>query len=165
MDPDKTTSTGPARRERAYTLIEGLVASSILLIGIGAAASMSLAFITQEEISERANKAFSHLENAVALHQAGVPNSRIPGLLPPEPVVTALTFTDRTIAATNTAGGNELVPSTLITVTWRSSGATSSAGTARWTGGVNDQTRSASVEVIRTNPTLAAPLPRVDFFD
>jgi len=161
MNPDKNTSAGSRRLNRAYTLIEALVASSILMIGIGAAASMSLAFITQEEISERANKAFSHLDNAVALYQAGVPNARIPGLLPPEPVVTSLTFTDRTINATNLGA----IPSTLITVTWTANGSTASAGVSRWTGGVQNTTRSASVEVIRTNPTLAAPLPRVDFFD
>lgn len=156
MNPDKTTLTS-----RAYTLIEALVASSILMIGIGAAASMSLAFITQEEISERANRAFGYLENAVTLYQAGVPNARIPGLLPPDPVVTSLTFTDRTINATNL--GN--VPSTLITVTWSANASTASAGVSRWTGGAQNATRTASVEVIRTNPTLAAPLPRVDFFD
>jgi type II secretory pathway pseudopilin PulG len=161
MNPDKTTFPHSPRLSHAYTLIEALVASSILVIGIGAAASMSLAFVTQEEISERANKAFSHLDNAVALYQAGVPTSQIPGLLPPEPVVTSLTFTDRTITATNLGA----IPSTLITVTWTSTGATDDAGTARWTGGVQDTTRTASVEAIRTNPTLAAPLPRVDFFD
>jgi hypothetical protein len=161
MHPDKTTLSRSPRFVRAYTLIEALVASSVLIIGIGAAASMSLAFVTQEEISERANKAFSHLDNAVALHQAGIPNARIPGLLPPEPVVTSLTFTDRTITATNLG----TIPSTLITVTWTANGSTASAGVSRWTGGVQNTTRTASVEVIRTNPTLAAPLPRVDFFD
>jgi len=90
-----------------------------------------------------------------------VPNARIPGLLPPDPVVTSLTFTDRTINATNL--GN--VPSTLITVTWSANASTASAGVSRWTGGAQNATRTASVEVIRTNPTLAAPLPRVDFFD
>jgi Tfp pilus assembly protein PilV len=157
MNPDKPTRS----RISAYTLIEALVASSVLVIGIGAAASMSLAFVTQEEISERASKAFSHLDNAVALYQAGVPNSRISALLPPEPVVTSLTFTDRTIQATNLGA----IPSTLITVTWTANGSTASSGVSRWTGGVQSTTRSASVEVVRTNPTLAAPLPRVDFFD
>jgi hypothetical protein len=161
MHPDNTTLSRSPRFARAYTLIEALVASSVLIIGIGAAASMSLAFVTQEEISERANKAFSHLDNAVALHQAGIPNTRIPGLLPPEPVVTSLTFTDRTIQATNLG----MIPSTLITVTWTANGSTASAGVSRWTGGVQNATRTASVEIIRTNPTLAAPLPRVDFFD
>ncbi len=146
---------------RAYTLIEALVASSILAVGVGAAASMSLAFVTQEEISERSAKAFNHLENAAALHRAGVDPAAIPGLLPHEPVVASLTFTDRTLAAT----GLGSVPSTLITVTWNPSGATGSAGLDRWTGGRSDTTRTASVEVVRTSPVLDSPLPRVDHFD
>ena len=159
MKPDKhTTAPSPVR---AYTLIEALVASSVLMIGISAAASMSLAFITQEEISERSARAFNYLDNAAALHQAGVDSTRVVALLPSEPVVTSLTFTDRTLTATNLGS----VPSTLLTLTWKPNASSSSAGIGRWTGGKDDATRTASVEIVRTNPTLAAPLPRVDFFD
>lgn len=156
-----TLPTGIDRRYRAYTLIEALVASSILMIGIAAAASMSLSFITQEEIAERADKAFARLENAATLYQCGVDSSAIPGLLPPEPVVTSLTFTDRTINATNLGA----IPSVLITATWKSSGSTDTSGVSRWTGGRQDSTRTASIEVIRADRTVAFPLPRVDFFD
>ena len=55
--------THPLSRLRAYTLIEALVASSILAIGMGAASSMSLALITQEQITERSEKAIAYLEN------------------------------------------------------------------------------------------------------
>ena len=149
------------RRKRAYTLIEALVASSILMIGVGAAASMSLAFVTQEEITERAERAFSHLENAAALYRCGVDPASIPSLLPPNPVVTSLTFTNGTLNATNLGA----VPSVVISVTWKSSGAEATSGVSRWTGGRQDSTRTASVEVIRTDRTIPAPLPRVDFFD
>lgn len=159
--PTSTLSQHLTGVTRAYTLIEALVASSILMIGIGAAASMSLAFITQEEISERAARAFTHLDNAVTLYQAGVPAARIPELLPPEPVVVSLTFTESSILATHLGA----IPSTLVTVTWISNGATAGAGLSQWTGGAPNTTRSAAVEAIRTNPTLAAPLPRVDSFN
>ncbi len=153
---------GPRLRHvPGYTLIEALVASSILAIGVSAAASLSLSFITQEEIAERAARASAYLENAAALHRAGIASSRIADLLPPEPAVTSLTFTDRTLPVAGL--GN--VPSTLITITWKSSGATGNSGTNRWTGGKNDTTRTASVEVVRTAATLASPLPRVDHFD
>ena len=131
------------------------------MFGVGAAASMSLAFVTQEEITETAENAFSHLENAATLYQCGVDPATIPLLLPPNPPVTSLTFTDRTLNATNLGA----VPSVLITVTWKSSGATESAGVSRWTGGRDDTTRTASVEVIRSERSVGAPLPRVDFFD
>ena len=57
------------------------------------------------------------------------------------------------------------MPSTLLTVTWKPSDANSSSGVDRWTGGSSTTSRSASINVIRVNPTLASPLPRVDFFD
>ena len=162
MNPDKSISIFPKGRGgiRAYTLIEALVAGGILMIGIGAAASLSLAFLTQEEISERAARACTHLENAVALYQAGVPAARISELLPPEPVVTALTFADSSLSETQLGA----IPSTLVTVTWTSTGATAAAGLSQWTGGDRNTTRSASVEVIRSDPTLPSPLPRVESF-
>ncbi len=148
-------------RKGAYTLIEALVASSILLIGISAAASMSLSFVTQEEITERSVKAFNYLDNATALYQAGVDKSKIAGLLPAEPIVTALTFTDGTINASNLGA----LPSVLISVTYTSTGATTTSATSLWTGGKKDTTRTVSVEVMRTERTLSSPLPRVDTFD
>ncbi len=162
MNPHKSISPFPQGRGgvRAYTLIEALVAGGILMIGIGAAASLSLAFLTQEEIAERAARACTHLENAVVLYQAGVPAARIPELLPPEPIVTALTFTDSSLPEAQLGA----IPSTLVTVTWASTGATAAAGLSQWTGGNHENTRSVSVEVIRTDPTLASPLPRVEAF-
>ncbi len=146
---------------RAYTLIEALVASSLLAVGVGAAASMSLAFVTQEQISERSAKAFNYLENAAALLRAGVDPAAIPGLLPPEPAVASLAFADGTLDA----AGFGPVPSTTVTVAWNPSGATESAGIDRWTGGRSDTLRTASVDVVLAAPVLAAPLPRADHFD
>lgn len=146
---------------RAYTLIEALVASSVLLIGISAAASMSLAFVTQEETGERSARAFNYLENAVALCQAGVDTADIASLLPAESTVTGLTFSNSSRTATNLGA----VPTIVITVEWKPSDATTTSATGKWTGGDRSARRTASVEVLRTQPTLAAPLPRVDFFD
>jgi len=147
-------------RSRAYTLIEALVASSILLIGIAAAASMSLSFVTQEEITERSARAISYLENASALYQAGVDPSRITALLPADPIVISLTFTDSNLNVTNLG----TVPATLVSVTYRSTGATESGSTQRWTGGHKDATRTISVELIRASRYLDSPLPRVQHF-
>ncbi|MEQ1840264.1 MAG: prepilin-type N-terminal cleavage/methylation domain-containing protein [Verrucomicrobiales bacterium] len=146
---------------KAYTLIEALVASSILLLGIAAAASMSLSFVTQEEITERAARAFNYLDNAVALYQSGVDKNSIAALLPAEPVVTALTITDSTINATNLG----TLPSAVISVTYKSTSASESTSLSTWTGGDKTVTRTASVEVIRVNRTLSSPLPRVDHFN
>ncbi len=160
MNPDNYLEK-PAAGRRGYTLIEALVASSILMIGVAAAASMSLSFVTQEEISERSARAFNYLENAAALLHAGVDSSQIASILPPEPVVTSLSFTDRTLMATNFGA----VPSTLVTVAFKANAANAASGLDRWTGGKDDAVRTAAVEIVRTNSTLASPLPRVDFFD
>ncbi len=151
----------PKTAKKAYTLIEALVASSVLLIGISAAASMSLAMVTQEEITERSVKAFNYLDNATALFQSGVDKSKIAAMLPAEPLVTSLTITDQTINATNLG----TLPSALISVTYSTNGATTTSGTSLWTGGQKDTTRTVNVEVIRTSRTLVSPLPRVDNFD
>ncbi len=157
----KKASSDRLCQHRAYTMIEALVASSVLLIGISAAASMSLAFVTQEETAERSARAFNHLENAVSLCQAGVDPATITSLLPPQPIVTSLTFTN----SSRDAGTLTNLPTVVIQMEWKANDASSTSGTTRWTGGDRDARRTASVEVLRTAPVLAAPLPRVDAFD
>ncbi len=147
-------------RSRAYTLIEALVASSVLLIGISAAASMSLSLVTQEEINERSVKVFNYLDNAARLCQMGVDPTEIAALLPSEPAVKSLTFTGRTL----TVAGVGDIPATTITVTYNPAAATVAHTPLTWTGGDKDTTRSESVDVIRSNSTLNGPLPRVQFF-
>ncbi len=151
----------PFRPTRAYTLIEALVASALLLTGIAAAASLSLALVTQEEIGERSERAYTYLENAALLYQAGVPQNEIPALLPPEPVVTSLDFTAGSLEVSDFGP----LPSITLTVQWNPAGATATAGLGRWTGGATATSRRASIDLIRTNPTVPAPLPRVDAFD
>lgn len=146
----------PSPHPRAYTLVEALVASSLLAIGIAAAASMSLALVTQEEISERADRAANYLANAVALCQADCSID----LLPPEPVVKSITIADYTAASSSL----DSVPATRVTMEWYSSPAKadstlSGSGTYSWTGGRQGTVRTASVELLRRNSpsTLAAP--------
>ncbi|MEM7700239.1 MAG: prepilin-type N-terminal cleavage/methylation domain-containing protein [Verrucomicrobiota bacterium] len=150
------------KRQTGYTLIEALVASSILLIGIAAAASMSLTMVTQEEINERSVKAINYLDNATRLFQLGVPAGEIEALLPVEPLVSSLTFSSRDL----TVPGVGTVPATTLTLTYEPTPATSTnaAAVAQWTGGDKDATRTISVEVIRAQSTLTETLPRVDHF-
>lgn len=150
----------PTRRRRGYTLIEALVASSILLIGIAAAGSMSLALITQEEINERSIIAVNYLDNAARLYQLGVDASEIQGILPTEPIVDSLGFSNRTVTATGI--GN--IPATTLTLTYHPSPAKGTSAAGNWTGGDKDATRQIQVEVIRASSHLTDPLPRVQFF-
>lgn len=142
---------------RAYTLVEALVGSSILLIGVAAAASMSLSLVTQEEINERSVRAFNYLDNAARLYRLGVAPPEIEEVLPPEPVVTSLDFSQRDVAVS----GIGAIPATTIRITWRTTSATSSGGASPdWTGGDPEATRTESVEVIRAGSQLTEPLPR-----
>lgn len=148
-----------ARKFRAYTIVEALVASSILLIGISAAASMSLTLLTQEEINERSVKAFNYLDNAARLYQLGVPAGQIESILPDEPVITSLSNSNSVAAVPGLGNVNLLT----LTVTYTPAGATAGndPDDPDWTGGNKDTTRSASVSVIRSDSAIPSNLPRV----
>lgn len=111
----KNASDKPATRNRAYTLIEALVASSVLLIGIGAASSMSLAMLTQEEINERSVTAVNYLDNALMLYQSGVDAADIPSILPAEPLVSSLNTATRNV----NVPGLGSVPTVTLTLTYK----------------------------------------------
>lgn len=144
-------------RRCAYTLIEALVASSVLLIGISAAGSLSLSMVTQEEISERSIKAFSYLENAAALYRMGVDPAMIASLLPPEPIITSFTYSNgnQTISGSSFGGSPPPVGGSASTINfqiqWKPSAASQTSGTARWTGGDKDNTRTASIMVVKSS--------------
>jgi len=149
-------------RARGYTLVEALVASSVLLVGISAAASMSLALVTQEEINENTVRAANHLDNAARLVQLGMPPASIPGLLPAEPVVASLSFSQRTINLPEVGS----VPATTVTVVYRPTGAVAEnrGQVLEWTGGDAGAERSASVEVVSAGSFQSGPPPRINHF-
>ncbi len=57
---------------KGYTFIEAMVAISILMIGVAAAAALSMTMVTQEEINARAARATNWQENAARLFQLGL---------------------------------------------------------------------------------------------
>lgn len=62
----------PARRPAGYTLLEVLIAMSILAIAIGAASQLSLSQAMTEEVIERETHAVNYAENAGRLWQLGI---------------------------------------------------------------------------------------------
>ena len=138
------------QKQRGYTLIETLVASAVIMISIAAASSLSLAMVTQEEMSERTVRASNHLENAATLYQIGVDTSQIPGLLPVEPVVNSLTFSLQSIAVTDL--GNVDVVDIVMTYTPSNASATNDPAKKSWTGGNTNVTpRTHSVRAMRSS--------------
>lgn len=149
-------------RRRAYTLVEALVASSLLLIGVSAAASMSLTLLTQEEINERSVKVFNYLDNAARLYQLGVPASEIEGILPAEAGVQSLT----TDTATTTVPQLGPIEVATMTITYLASEALdkNQASELEWTGGDSETPRSESVSLIKADSYIPPDLPRVQHF-
>lgn len=151
-----------ARRACGYTLVESLVASSVLLVGISAAAAMSLALLTQEEINENTVRAANYLDNAARLVHLGVPPDAVASLLPDEPVVASLGFSQRTVNVAEVGG----IPAVAVTVTYRPTSAVSAnrAQVLEWTGGAEGAERSASVEVFTAGGYQDGVPPRIDHF-
>jgi type II secretory pathway pseudopilin PulG len=147
-----------------YTLIETLVAGAVLFIAVSAASSLSLSLVTQEEISERAARACNYLDNAARLYQLGLAPTQIQGLLPPDPIVTGLTFQNRALTVTPQAVAS--LEGQTITVTYLSTNSTSApaTGALSWTGGPSGRTRSESVVAVRSPTAIPTGLPRYNFF-
>lgn len=149
-----------SNRRSGYTLIEALVASGVLLIGVSAASSMSLSLVTQEEINERSVRAFNYLDNAARLYRLGMTPAEIPALLPNESIVDSLTFVSRPVAVSG-------LPSTVqvmrVTMSYHPSGATAaySATEEEWTGGNSSTTRSEFVDVFRADSVQTSEFARV----
>lgn len=153
-----------SNRRGAYTLIEALVASGVLLIGVSAACSMSLSLVTQEEINERSIRAFNYLDNAARLYRLGMEPSEIPALLPSEPMVDSLTFVGRKTAASGIGvSGSTAFPIMRVTMTYHPSGATASydPDEEQWTGGDKSATRSESLDVLRSESVQMSEFSRV----
>lgn len=73
--------------QRAYSLIEVLAASSIILIALGAAISLSIATVSQEESGNRICRGLSIQENAARLFRLGLSPDEIVRLIPSDPCV------------------------------------------------------------------------------
>ncbi len=110
MAPSKTL---PCFRRRAgYTLVEVLVASGILMMGISAACLMSLAMVTQEEMNFRIARCLNLQENAARMYQLGLAPTDISGssgILPGNPDITyAWTAASATLTGVGTMSGQTL---------------------------------------------------------
>lgn len=141
-------------RVNAFTLIEALVGSGVLMIGISAAASLSLSLITQEEINERSVRALNFQDSAAMLIQLGVPSNQIASLLPDEPVVNSITFTPKNLTVTDSGGSTALSLSAQdITIVYSPNAATvaNSSSLDEWTGGETSVTRTHTITALLPN--------------
>ena len=78
--------------QRAYSLIEVLAAGSIIVIALGAALSLGVATVSQEESGSRIARGLSIQENAARLFRLGLSPEEIIRLIPQDPCVEELSI-------------------------------------------------------------------------
>ena len=71
----------------AYTLIEVMMAISVLLVGVAAAAQLSLTMRKQEEANANIARSLNLLESSHRLFQLGLSTAEVTALLPYDPSV------------------------------------------------------------------------------
>ncbi len=155
-------STTWSSLKKAFTLIEALVASSVLLVGICAAASISLAMVTQEEMNERSILAANYLDNATAPVSIGIEPVRHCRVAPRR-TDRRIPHHSRTHDLVVTDVGK--IDSLTLTMVYQANTATVSnpAAQIRWTGGEKLARRTESVEVIRADDFLTDRMARADY--
>ena len=87
------TSLSPFRSsQRAYSLIEVLAAAGIIVIALGAALSLGVATVSQEESGNRIARGLSIQENAARLFRLGLSPEEIIRVIPQDPCVEELSI-------------------------------------------------------------------------
>lgn len=124
-----------------YTLIEVMVASTLLFVGVAAATVLSLTMVSQEEANHRVSRALHLQECAAKLFQLGLSGTQIDALLPNDPTIrnsttsapyTKISFSVTTVTTAGFGSYEQGVCTMNFTPT-PSGNATWTAGT--WTGG------------------------------
>lgn len=87
---------------RGYSLIEVLIASAILMIGVSAATGMSVILTKQEEVNLQVSRGTARLETAARLFQMGLTPVQVVALLPADDGAGSLTF--GTVSSVNVSG-------------------------------------------------------------
>ncbi|MGC1481722.1 MAG: prepilin-type N-terminal cleavage/methylation domain-containing protein [Chthoniobacterales bacterium] len=135
------------KKRAAYSLIEVLVAGSILVVAAAAMAAMSLAVAAQQESNHLISRALTLQEQAARLYHLGMDPAAIVAILPPEPGAT-ITFTVPPDVPIDGIDVQRMV----CTLNYKSTGATSAWSPGSWTGGDSTAQRSNSMTLVR--PTI-----------
>ena len=149
------------RSQKGYTLIEALVAGVILMIGVSAASQLTLALITQDEMSQRTSTVLNYQENAAFLYRMGLSNAEIAKVLPADPAVDSLSVTRSQETVSNSPAVTEIPDMNMeyadITVQFYPSPATQTWTAGIWTGGAKGVSRSLTLRSYRSRNSLTVP--------
>jgi len=121
------------RRARcaAYSLIEVLVATGIITMGVAVAASLSFSMTGQEEAGNNISRALAVQENSARLFRLGLSGDEIIRLLPPDPLVYSITITEDAPVVT----GAGTMDRAIIVIEYDISPVSETWDAGEWTGG------------------------------
>ena len=152
----KTTAKGNRSLRRSkwgYTLIEVMVASSLLCGGVAAATALSLTMVSQEEANHRVSRALHLQECAARLFQLGLSGTEIDQLLPNDPTIrnstTTAPFTKISFAVTTvTTAGYGSYEQGICTMNFSAAPSSTTRTAGTWNGG-NAADRNRVLTVVR----------------
>ena len=82
----------PQPPQAGYSLVELTLATSILAVGVAAAASLTITSTRIEEMNHRKSRVLALTEGAARLWQLGLNPDQIAALLPGDPALASLTW-------------------------------------------------------------------------
>lgn len=136
----------PTLQMGGYSLVEVLVAASILVIAAAGAAAMALAVSAQQDANARMARVLALQEQGARMYQLGMDPANINAILPPDPAVVSLTFTPVTWV------GTPVMEQVTCTLVYKPFAATATWSESSWTGGDPSAQRSNEMTVVR--PTI-----------
>lgn len=128
----------------AYSLVEVLAACGIIALGVGAALSLSLATVSQEETGHRIARAVAIGENAARLYRLGLSPEEIVRILPPDPVLSSITITEDQLPIT----GVGLMDRAQVDIVFHTSRSNALWAEGKWSGGPGGEASKRNLPVI-----------------
>lgn len=142
-------------RTEGYSLVDTLIAATILGIGLSAACSLTLGMATQDEIAWRVSRGTALLEGASGLYGLGLSTAQVSAVLPRDPQATLTLGTQ----ASETISGLQL-QAVDVSVTVTTTDNTGSWTAGRWTGGGNaSATQRTNTARVYRSPLQLKPFP------
>jgi type II secretory pathway pseudopilin PulG len=142
-------------RKAGYSLVDTMIAATILAIAVGAACSLTLGMNTEDEIAWRVSRGMTLLDNATALYGLGLSPDTISRVLPTDSLAAVSFGTE----ASETVSDLQL-QAVDVSVTIRTVDDTGSWTPGAWTGGgdASEKARVVTARVYRSSFQLA-PAP------
>ncbi|MCP4849064.1 MAG: hypothetical protein GY899_14075 [Verrucomicrobiaceae bacterium] len=127
-----------------YSLVEVLAACGIIALGVGAALSLSLATVSQEEAGHRIARAVAIGENAARLYGLGLSPDEIVRILPPDPVLSSITIREDEFEV----DGVGQMDRAQVDIVFNTSRSSSRWAEGQWSGGAGGESSKRNLPVI-----------------